>query len=91
VLSYGQVTIGTTATLIVAADSEHVTEVTIPLNTALLGTDIYIGDSSVTTSTGCDLLKMSAAGAVQVHLPPGTSLYGIASVSGGTVEFFATA
>lgn len=90
-LSYGQVTIGTSATLILHADSEDVTEVTIALKAALLATDIYVGDSSVTTSTGLDLLAMDGSGWAQFHLPPGTSLYGIANVSGGIVQYFATA
>jgi hypothetical protein len=90
--SYGQVNVTTSPVEIVAADSEHATDVV--LNFGLDEESLCFGDSSVTISTG--LLYITTSG-VNIYPPvmrlhPGQTLYAVSSSSGGvTVSYLATA
>lgn len=68
-----QHTVGTTATLIIDADSTNRTIVLHAIGNGV----IYLGGSNVTTSQGFYLDK--AAGPVVLELPPAEKLYGIVS------------
>ena len=72
------VTVGTTPTLIVAADNLNRT---IYLQIVTSAT-IYVGDSTVTTSNGMPLEKHSAPHAFV--LPIGQTMYGIVTSQVGT-------
>ena len=72
------VTVGTTPTLIVAADNLNRTIYLQIVNTAT----IYVGDSTVTTSNGMPLEKHSAPHAFV--LPIGQTMYGIVTSQVGT-------
>jgi len=92
--SYGQVSITDSApALIVAADSEHITEVTVSALYAQCA--IYFGDSGVTSSTGFfqgNPYSTITPYGFQVHLHPGQDLYAIAATGNSTtVTYVATA
>ncbi len=65
------VTVGTTPTLIVAADNQN----RIILLHASSGS-AYLGNSAVTDATGLHLMNNST---LEIHLPLGETLYGVAS------------
>lgn len=86
VLSYNQVTVGTTATKVLDADTSHKTVVTL-VNAG--SPQMYLGDSSVTTSNG--FILYAGAESVTLTLPPGSSLYVVAASAGNILSYFATA
>ena len=75
-VSSAQVSVGTTATLIVAADTDGC--IVVAHNKG--GTVVYLGDATVTSSTGMGI--DSAAGPVQLTLPANAKLY--AATASGT-------
>lgn len=78
--AYGQVSIGDTATQIVGVRSTRRSVTVVNLGT----TDIYIGDASVTTSTGQLLLGAKGAG---VTLEVVGAVYGIITTGSEGVSF----
>lgn len=74
-----QVVVGTTPTLLVAADNIN----RVILIHALSNTPVYLGDSTVTTSTGYLLEKDD--GALVVNLPISETLYAVVSTGTETV------
>ena len=75
-----QHTVGTTATLIIDADSTNRTVVLHAIGNGV----IYLGGSNVTTATGFYLDK--AAGAIVLQIPPAEKLYGIVSTGTDTIS-----
>lgn len=76
--SYGQVAILTSATQIIAANTSRAAL----LVTNAGGATIYLGDASVTTSTGFPLASGSTIG-----VPQTSALYGVAAATGNTAGF----
>lgn len=80
---YGQITVASTATQIVAARTSRM-----DLTIANLGTvDIFIGDASVTTSTGFLLPGVKGAA---LTLPTQAAVYGIVASSTQAISFIET-
>lgn len=75
-----QVSVGTTATLVVDADNQNRTV----LLHALSNTGVYYGASNVTTSTG--FLHEKDDGPLEVFVPIGETLYGIVASGTETVS-----
>jgi hypothetical protein len=75
-----KVTVGTTPTLIVSADDQNRT-----IYLQIVGNStIYVGDSSVATTTGLPLEKHSAP--VGIFLPIKQTLYAIVTAEVGTAD-----
>lgn len=76
----GQITVGTTATLIVSAvgngERVHV------FNEG--GASVYLGPAGVTTSTGYELENRSG---IELVLEPGESLYGVVATGTEVVDY----
>ncbi len=75
-----QVTVGTTPTLIVAADDQNRYIYLQIVNSAT----IYVGDSAVTTANGMPLEKHSAPH--EFFLPIRQTMYGIVTAQVGTAD-----
>lgn len=75
-----QVTVGTTPTLIVAADDQNRYIYLQIVNSAT----IYVGDSTVTTANGMPLEKHSAPH--EFFLPIRQTMYGIVTAQVGTAD-----
>jgi len=77
------VTVASTATLIYTSIGQS----QVQLRNDSASADVFIGNSSVTTSTG---FKVAAAGTLtNVQLDHNESLYGVVSTGTGTVAVFA--
>lgn len=85
-LSYNQVTLGTTAAKILDADASHKTTVVL-VNAG--SPTAFVGDNAVTTTNGMYLY--AGAESMTLVLPPGASLYGVVASGSTTVSYFATA
>jgi hypothetical protein len=75
-----QTSVGTTATLLVAADNVHRN---VYIHT-IGNTPIYLGDSTVTTSTG--LLYEKDDGVLSVTIPQNETLYAVVTTGTHTVS-----
>jgi hypothetical protein len=81
-LTSGTVSIGTVATLIDGASSSNPIHLHIHNND---NTDnLYLGDSTVTTSTGLVLTKLDS---FEIHLRPGNRLYATSSKEGHIISY----
>jgi hypothetical protein len=80
-LSSSQVTVTTSPTLLVAAETNPIL---VHLHLQDNTDNVYIGNSSVTTSTGLRLIKQDS---FEINLAPGNSLYAIITTSTATVSF----
>lgn len=78
----GQVTITTTATLIIGSDDLHRTIIIHVIGASGV---VYLGGVNVTTSTGLYIDK--AAGPVRIEIPPKRVLYGIVATGSETVSY----
>ncbi len=79
-LTSTQITITTSPTLLVAASSNpQLIHLHLHENTD----NVYIGNETVTTSTGLRLIKQDA---FDINIAPGNSLYAIISTSTATVS-----
>jgi hypothetical protein len=76
-LATAQVSVGTTAALVIAGDTNARTTVVVGNRGAA---SVFVGGSAVTTATGFEVKSATDA---FVHLDPGEALYGI--VASGTV------
>lgn len=76
--STGQVSVGATATLIIAAGTRQGVVITNPSSSVT----VYIGGSGVTTSNGQELLPLQS-----ITLPVVSAVYGIVASSSQTVSF----
>ena len=74
-----QTSVGTTATLLIAASTVNRVAVIHPLST----TDLYLGASTVTTSNGFLLEKND--GYMSITIPANETLYGIVATGTETV------
>ena len=74
----GQVSIGTSATLIIAANTRQGVLITNPSSTVT----VYIGGSGVTTGNGQELLPLQSA-----SLPVVSAVYGVVASSTQTVSY----
>jgi hypothetical protein len=74
----GQVSVGATATLIIAANTRQGVIITNPSST----TTVYIGGSGVTTSNGQELLPNQS-----LTLPVVSAIYGVVASSTQTVSY----
>ena len=79
-LSNSQVTVGTAVTLIVATNSNPIL---VHLHLHDNTDNVYIGNESVTTSTGLRLVKQDS---FEMSLMPGNALYGIITSGSATVS-----
>jgi hypothetical protein len=75
-----QVTVTTSPTLLIAADKNPVL---VHLHLHDNTDNVYIGDSTVTTSTGLRLLKQDS---FDINLAPGNALYAIITTGTATVS-----
>lgn len=80
-LSSSQVTVTTSPTLLVASETNPIL---VHLHLHDNTDNVYIGNSSVTTSTGLRLIKQDS---FEINLAPGNSLYAIITTSTATVSF----
>ena len=79
-LSSSQVTVTTSPTLLVAGETNPVL---VHLHLHDNTDNVYLGDSTVTTSTGLRLIKQDS---FDMNLAPGNSLYAIITTSTATVS-----
>ena len=84
-LEFGQVTVSDTATEIVPSNGTEHRHVL--LHDPSGGASVFIGDSTVTTTTGFEL---EAQETESFRLEPGESLWGIVSTGTQTVSYFAS-
>lgn len=82
-----QVSVGTTATELSAADTDTRLGQTLIVKNASAATAVFLGGSGVTTSTG---LSLAAAATVTVELGQGEELYGIVAAATETVHVLRT-
>lgn len=79
-LSSAQVTVTTSPTLLVAASSSPVL---VHLHLHDNTDNVFLGDSTVTTSTGMRLIKQDS---FEISLAPGNELYAIITTATATVS-----
>jgi hypothetical protein len=79
-LSTSQVTVTTSPTLLVAGETNPVL---VHLHLHENTDNVYLGNSTVTTSTGLRLVKQDS---FDINLAPGNSLYAIITTSTATVS-----
>ena len=79
-LTTSQVTVTTSPTLLVAGETNPVL---VHLHLHDNTTNVYLGNSDVTTSTGLRLIKQDS---FEINLAPGNSLYAIITTSTATVS-----
>lgn len=83
-LTHDQVSVGETATVIVASDATEHRRVWVHDPTG--GASVFVGDSTVTTSNGFEL---EAGESQSFDIEPGEALYGIVASGTQTVSYFA--
>ena len=81
-IATAQITVTTSPTLLVAASSSPVL---VHLHLHDNTDNVFIGNSTVTTSTGLRLIKQDS---FEVNLAPGNAIYGIITSSTATVSVF---
>ena len=79
-LTSSQVTVTTSPTLLIAAENNPVL---VHLHLHDNTDNVYLGNSTVTTSTGLRLIKQDS---FEINLAPGNSLYAIITTSTATVS-----